>query len=220
MAWTTTPYCQLSDVKLALDPQMGSNDDTFLSSLILQAQADIDREVGYSFQQDGTSQSPAIRIYDGEGQPILFIDDIISLVQVQSIYTPTFMGSDGSWQNGTTVTTDITADIILKPNNTIPSYMLQRKSGIPFEQGVQNYQISGVFGQPILAGQTYPGVPNDIMRATIRLVAHYYKMRDTNYADMVQEQGGVRSRYTKTMPADVLEIVQRYKRTLFIGRWN
>lgn len=220
MTWTTTPYCTLNDVKMSLDPNMGSSDDAFLSSLILQAQADIDREVGYAFQQDGTTQSPATRLYDGEGQPVLFIDDIISLTQVLQVYTPISLGSNGIWSAGTTITTDITADIILKPNNTLPAYLMQRKSGLPFEEGTQNYQVSGVFGQPILPGQTYSGVPNDIMRACIRLCVHYYKMRDTNYADMTQEQGGVRERYVKNMPVDVVEIIQRYKRTLFIGRWH
>lgn len=220
MAWTTQAYCTLVDVKQALDPNMTAVDDTFLSTLILQAQSDIDREVGYAFQQDGTTQSPATRLYDGEGKPVLFTDDIISLSQVQEIYTPTSLSSNGIWQSGVTVTTDITSDVVIKPNNTIPAYMLQRRSAIPFQEGLQNYQVSGVFGQPILAGQTYTGVPNDIMRATTRLVTHYYKMRDTNYSDFLQEQGGVRQKYIKTMPADVLEIVQRYKRTLFLGRWS
>lgn len=220
MTWTTTPYCTLADVKTALDPSMSTADDAFISSLILQAQADIDREVGYSFQQDGTTQSPATRLYDGEGQPTLFIDDIISLSQVLDIYTPTTLSSQGVWVVGTTVTTDITADVILKPNNTVPAYLLQRRSGLPFDEGTQNYQVSGVFGEPILPGQVYPGVPNDIMRAAIRLCVHYYKMRDTNYADLTQEQGGIRERYTKTMPTDVVEILSRYKRRFFIGRWH
>lgn len=220
MAWTTQAYCTLSDVKMALDPNMGSTDDTYLSSLIIQAQADIDREVGYTFQQDGTTQSPASRLFDGEGKQRLFIEDIITLTQVVEIYTPTSVGSSGTWVTGQTVTHDITADVVLKPNNTLPAYLLQRKSGFPFEEGMQNYQVSGVYGQPVLAGQVYPGVPNDILRATSRLVTHYYKMRDTNYSDMIQEQGGVRERYSKNMPPDVVEIVQRYKRTLFIGRWQ
>lgn len=220
MVWTTTPYCTLADVKLALDPNMSAVDDTFISTLIAQAQADIDREVGYSFQQDGTTGTPASRYYDGEGQQNLFIDDLINMSQVLEIYQPATVSSNGVWQVGTTITTDITADVILKPNNTVPAYLLQRRSGLPFEEGTQNYQVLGVFGQPILPGQVYPGVPNDIMRAAIRLCVHYYKMRDTNYADMTQEQGGVRERYNKTMPPDVVEILNRYKRRFFIGRWH
>ena len=220
MTWTTQAYCTLADAKVALDPFMGTQDDTFLSSLIVQAQADIDREVGYTFQQDGTVGSPATRYYDGQGNHVLSIDDLLTLVQVVFTYTPTSLSSNGVWTSGATFSQDITADIILKPNNTIPAYQLQRRSGIPFDEGLQNYKVSGVFGEPVLPGQTYPGVPNDIMRATTRLVVHYYKMRDTAYSDMTQEQGGIRERYTKTMPVDVVEIIERYKRRFFIGRWQ
>ena len=220
MTWTTQAYCTLPDVKAALDPFMGTNDDTFLNSLIVQAQAAIDREVGYPFQQDGTVGSPATRFYDGENLNVLPIDDLITLTQVVFTYTPTSLNTNGVWTSGTTVTQDITADIVLKPNNTIPAYQLQRRSGILFDEGLQNYKVSGVFGEPQLPGQVYPGVPNDISRACVRLTVHLYKMRDTNYADMVQEQGGIRERYTKTMPVDVVEVLDRYKRRFFIGRWK
>lgn len=229
MTWTATPYCTVTDVKMHLDPNMDSTDDTFLGSLILQAQADIDREVGYAFQQDGTSTSPATRLYDGNGQAILPVDDLLSLYQpntcsptpcgsVFEMYTTTSQSGNGVWQVSPPVTIDITADVILYPNNANPVYALRRRSGTIFIPGIQNYQVQGIFGEPIMPGQVYPGVPNDIMRATIRLVTHYYKMRDTNYADMTQEQGGVRERYNKIMPPDVVEVVQRYKRRRFVTR--
>lgn len=225
MAWTTQAYTTLSDVKAALDPNLSSSDDSFLSDLILQAQADVDREVGYPFQQDGASGNWTTRYFDGNGKTVLMIDDLIQLSSTSTgsvieIYTSTSQSADGVWLIGQTVTTDITADIVLKPNNTVPAYLLQRRSGLPFNEGLQNYSVTGSFGQPILPGQKYPGVPNDIWRATTRLVTHYYKMRDTNYSDLVQEQGGVRERYSKVMPPDVVEILERYKRRLFIGGWQ
>jgi hypothetical protein len=79
MTWTATPYCTLSDVKMSLDPDLDTRDDAFLNSLILQAQADIDREIGYMFQQDGTTSAPATRYYDGSGRESLPIDDLVSL---------------------------------------------------------------------------------------------------------------------------------------------
>jgi hypothetical protein len=229
MTWTTTPYCTRADVKMSLDPNMTTVDDDFLNMLITQAQADIDREVGYMFQQDGTSSSPATRLYDGNGRDILPIDDLIALYQpgtctptpcgaVFETYTATQMSGGGIWITSSPITTDITADMLLKPNNANPVYLLQRNSGLLFVKGNQNYKVLGIFGEPILPGQVYPGVPNDIMRATIRLVTHYYKMRDTNYADMTQEQGGVRERYNKMMPPDVVEVIQRYKRRRFLTR--
>lgn len=239
MAWTTQAYCTLADVKLALDPSLTTVDDTFIGSLILQVQADLDREIGYMFQQDGTSGTPATRLYDGgagmEDSDILEIDDLISLF-TGAICTPpatvcgavfettftTFLSSQGIWVPGTVITTDITADIILRPNNylakNLPARQMIRNSGLQFSSGTQNYKVLGIFGRPQLPGQVYPGVPNDIMRAAIRLTTHYYKMRDTNYSDMLQEQGGIRERYTKEWPKDVLEIVAKYRHHRFVTR--
>lgn len=241
MVWTTQSYCTLADVKLALDPNLGSTDDGFITSLITEAQADLDSEIGYSFQQDGTSSVPATRLYDGnpyEYSPrneSLWIDDLISLYggggctptpcgAVFEVVTTTYLSPSGIWVPGTTTTYDITADIILKPNNfasyNIPANRMVRFSGLGFNPGTQNYKVLGIFGRPILPGQTYPGVPNDIMRACIRLAVHYYKMRDTNYADMLQEQGGIRERYTKAWPDDVKRIVAKYQHHRFVTRTN
>lgn len=233
MTWTTQAYCTLADVKLALDPNLGSTDDTFIAELIVQAQADLDSEIGYSFQQDGTSNTPATRIYDGAGLDSLWIDDLISLYggggctptpcgAVFETTRVTYLSTNGVWVPGTTTTYDITADIILQPNNyasyNIPARKMVRNSGLDFAAGKQNYKVMGIFGEPIITGQTYPGVPNDLSRACIRLVVHYYKMRDTNYADMMQEQGGIRERYTKDWPDDVKRIVAKYSHTRFLTR--
>ena len=227
MAWTTQAYCTRADVKLALDPNLGSTDDSFIDGLIVAAQGDLDAEIGYSFQQDGTSGTPATRIYDGIGEDFLAIDDLVSLFSttagaVFETAVNSFLSSGGIWISGTPVTTDITADIILKPNNYaaygISARKMTRNSGLAFVKGNQNYTVKGIFGQPIVAGQTYPGVPNDISRACIRLAIFYYKMRDTNYADLVQEQGGVREKFLKTWPMDVQHTVRKYARVKFLTR--
>jgi hypothetical protein len=225
MAWTTQAYTTLADVKLALDPNLSTVDDSFLTGLILQAQAALDTEIGYPFQQDGTTGSPTTRYFDGTGKERLMIDDLIQLSSTTSgavleINTPTSLSSDSIWVSGQITTTDITSDVVLKPNNTIPAVALQRRSGIYFQEGLQNYSITGIFGQPVLPGQQYPGVPNDVWRACTRLVTHYYKMRDTNYADMMQATNGVREKYVKSMPVDVVEVIQRYRKTLFLGEWH
>lgn len=216
MAWTTTPYCTLSDVKVALDPVLGTTDDSFLSTLIIQAQADIDREIGYAFQTDGSVQTPAVRTYDGNNSQRLKIDDCLNVIQVTEKNVTTYLSSQGIWMSGNAQPVDITADIIAKPNNDLPKSYLMRYSGIGFEEGVQNYTVYGVFGYPSDASQVYTGVPNDITRACTRLAIHYYKMRDTSYADMIQEQGGIRIRYSKVMPDDVVQIIERYKRRWFL----
>jgi hypothetical protein len=214
MAWTTNPYCQLSDIHSALGLQSTADDTWIQNTLIPEAQAYLDRAIGYPFQQDGTPTSPATRYYSGNGTNTIYIDDIISLKQVLETNYNLIVGSNGVWQNSAPTVMDITADCVLGPDNyplyDKPAYLMKRLSGNPFYEGIQNYQVFGVFGQPT--------IPLDITRACIRLVTHYYKMRETSYADMVSTQGNVRERYNKQCPPDVEEIIRHYKRRLFLTR--
>jgi hypothetical protein len=227
MTWTTTPYCTRSDVKLALDPNISAVDDPFIDSLIAQAQAYMDQEIGYPFQQDGTAGTPATRLYSGDGNSWLQTEDLVALSSTVSgavfeTIPNTYLSSGGVWIAVTSTIIDITADIVPQPNNYValgvPSRKLIRQSGLGFIAGVINYKVLGIFGQPILSGQIYQGVPNDIMRATTRLAVHYYKMRDTNYADLIQEQGNIKVRYTKGIPQDVWDIIDNYRHRRFITR--
>lgn len=219
MAWTNNPYCLLADVKMLLDPNMGTQDDVFLQGLIPMAQANIDSEIGYAFQTDGTIGSPVTRSYDGSEETFLWIDNLLSLTQVTEVVYFTFLNNMTLWQAGPTTTTDITADIIIKPNDYvsrgIPAHKLMRKSGLTFAAGLQNIVVTGVFGWPTSSDQVYPGVPNDISRATARLAVHYAKMRDTAYSDQVQSQGGIREKYSKGWPEDVKITIDNYQRTRF-----
>lgn len=213
MTFTTNPYCTLAQVKTALDLQK-TTQDTWIQELIGEAQNAIDREVGYPFQTDGTPTSPALRVYDGNDQEGLFIDFCLSINQVKETTYNVILGSQGVYQVGSVQTVDITSDVYLLPNNNaarnLPYYKMRRLSGYLFGAGHQNYIVAGVFG--------YPTIPADITRACVRLAVHYYKMRDTNYADLLAEQGAVRQRYSKPMPDDVVEILERYKHRNFLCR--
>lgn len=210
MAWTTVPYCQLSDVKLALG-MSGTTDDVWLQELIADAQAAVDTFVGYPFQTDGTVGSPATRLYDGSGYGTLAIDDCLTVVKVQeTTYFPQ-VGSNGLWTLGQPQQVDITADCVLSPNNMSPATLLRRLSSFEFAQGVQNYSVQGVFG--------FATIPNDIARATVRLTIHFYKMRAANYSDRVSDaQFGKNIRFVPEMPADVEELLCRHKHRLFLAR--
>jgi hypothetical protein len=219
MAWSTNPYATLSQLQLACDlsDNQITADGSWIQELLVEAQEDIDSYLGFRFQTDGTTQSPATRVYDGNDMHELFIDRCVSISQVLETQWTITMGTNGQLRQTQTNQVDITADVVLGPNNyssrLIPSgYMLRRKSGYPFVNGSQNYQVSGVFGIAV--------IPPNITRATCRLVAHYYKMRDTNYSDIIAEQGGVRQKYTKQMPIDVVEILDKFKRRRFLAWGN
>jgi hypothetical protein len=206
VTFTTTPYATVNQVKVALNLQ-STQYDSWLTELIVEAQSAIDAEVGYTFQTDGTVASPATRIYNGNGNHKLLIDDCVQVVSVTETVYSVLLGTIASV---TSQTLDRTADIQLLPLNHSPGYMLERLSGLEFTAGVGNWSVGGVWG--------HATIPADITRATVRLTTHYFLMRQTNYADRMSEQGNVRVLYTKEIPKDVMQIIQRYKRTLFLSR--
>lgn len=216
MTYTTNPYADAQQVYSALD--LGSSSQTtdgaWIQELLVEAQAFIDTELGFSFQTDGTIATPATRLYDGNPDDVrdgsvLFIgtERIISIATVTELtYNTVYAG--GVFISGTTTTTDITADCVLQPNNSLDGFWkIKRKSGNIFMPGLQNYKVTGVFGRP--------RVPADITRACVRMAVHYAKMRDVNYADQVLEQGLVRLKYSKETPADVMEILDKHKPRVF-----
>lgn len=218
MAYTTNPYADLSQLYSLLDASNATqtSDGTWYQEVLIEAQGYIDTELGYSFQTDGTTGSPATRNYDGNAEDqvrqshVLFVgsEHIISITQVLET-TYTIVLSDGKFVSSNPQTFDITNDIVLQPNNATDGYWkMVRKSGIPFYPGVANYQVSGVFGRP--------RIPADITRACLRLAVHWIKMRDANYADQLLEQGMVRLKYTKTVPDDVQQIIDKHKPRIFL----
>lgn len=211
MAWTTIPYCQLSDVKTALGEADTTNNDVWLQQLIGQAQAAVDSFVGYPFQTDGTQGSPASRLYDGSGYGTLAIDDCLSLAQViETTYYPQ-VSSEGLWTLGQPTTMDITADCVLSPNNVSPATLLRRLSQYEFAEGIQNYAVKGIFGFSV--------IPQDVTRATVRLTIHYFKQLDANYSDQVSaNQFGKGIRFVPDMPEDVCELLSRHKHRLMFAR--
>lgn len=211
MAWTTNPYCQLSDVKFAINNISNNStvDDPWISALIVQAQAAIDDYLGFSFQQDGPGST---RVYDGTGEQWLLMEDTLAITQVQETTYNTMLGANGIWVSGTTQVLDITADIFMQPNNVTPQNLLRRRSHLPFAEGAQNYAVTGTFGQP--------SIPQDITRACARLAIHYYKMREANYTDQVADgQFGKGIKFIPAMPEDIAQVLDRHKPRLFlVGR--
>jgi hypothetical protein len=199
MSFTTNPYCDVQQVISAIDPQstqLQTTDTSWVQELIIEAQGAIDTYLGFSFQTDGSISSPAQRLYDGTDENEIMIDPCISITSVLE------------------ETRDITTDVVLGSSSELIqqgySTRLRRRSGLPFIEDIQNYTVNGVFG--------YPRIPPLISRACIRLCAQWYKMRDTNYADEVIEQGRVRIIYNKTLAPDIMQILDEFKPRRFYSR--
>jgi hypothetical protein len=184
MSWTTNAYCTRAQVKLALDIQ-ADDQDSFLDELIPEAQAEIDAELGYSFQQDVSGT----RLYSGNDTDTLLIDDLITLTSVTDLDTDEV----------------ITSDVVLGPDNTSPGFKLIRETGT-WNAGNQNYQVVGTWGQP--------SVPADIRRATVRLVVHMYKLQQAAYGATGTTSYG-KAKYLSDWPDDVCRIVERHRHRVF-----
>lgn len=199
---TTTPYCELSDIKSLLGLR-SNTDDAWLVSMINQAQAVIDGEIGYSFSTDGSVNSPTTKLYDGTDSNTLFTGFIQQIVQVTRKSYSAAVDASGYFVVATQPEIDITQDCVVGPATEQRHWKIQRLSGSTFDKGIQNIKVVGIFG---------PGdCPPDITRACARIVGHWYRMRDTAYADTLAEQGNVRQKYTKKLPDDVVEILDNYR---------
>jgi hypothetical protein len=163
--------------------------------MISQAQTAIDRELGYSFQTVS-----ATRKFSGKNREDLFVGKIVSFSQVVEQTYNTLTGMP-------TVTNDITTECYIGPDNESPGWVLSRYSGDVFVLGRQNYSVTGVFG--------IPTVPGDITRCCARIVVQWAKMRDTNYADFLLEQGSVKQKYVKELGPDIREILDSYQKRGF-----
>lgn len=208
MTWTTNPYCSVTDVASALAKTLNGADTTWVTtSLIPQAQADIDGVLGYSFQTDGTLQTPASRIFSGNDCAQMMVDRLQSIATVIEKSYAIILTGQGVYQSMTAGTVDVTADVVLGPDpNFPPFFILERLSGLPFLRARNNYTVTGVFGAGV--------VPNDIARACTLLAVHYYKIRDTAYGQQ-QVQSGPNTyavKINRSWPEDVCATVYRHMR--------
>lgn len=204
MAYTTNPYCQVSDVKLVLGTQSTAN-DVWIAELIPVAQKWIDDEVGYPFQSETTT-----RTFSGGGGEFLLTGWVSAITQVLQVSYAASVSDDGYMTTTMTNQMDITQDCEIGPDNRNPGWKLERISFTPFYRGRKNYTVTGTWG--------YGTIPPDITRACARLCAFYVKMRDTNYADVLIEQGAARQKYSKTIPDDIVDGLKHYKARFFYTR--
>lgn len=169
--------------------------NALLSQLIDRAQKYIEEYVGFAF----TASAASDRYFDS-------VEDVDGL----TLYLDTWCYSISTVTNGDS--TEIDSDYyVTQPRNDAPYYAIKLKpsSGYTWEPDSNNDNENAITISGYWCYSTT--VPEDIKHATLRLALWYYRQRD-NSTDMDRPllAEGV-TILPSAVPADVIEILKRYK---------
>jgi len=198
-------YCAASDV-IALGNFKTTDSVPIIAALIPRADAIIDKYTGRDF--DASSDS-VTRYYDFDESVVgdtLFLDeDFVSITSVTSGHSGTTDNSASAWS---------ASDYFTLPKNDNPKYAVVVRANSPKDWSTQSSNgdteytiaVAGVAGYSTSA-------PADIVQASVRLTYWMYKQRESD-ADLdrpLLTADGVTIMPSR-LPADVVEILNRYKR--------
>lgn len=187
-------YCTKAQVKAYLDIS-GTGDDDLIDALIARAQKVIDSYTGQTFEASTNTTREFSVLDDVEGR-ILWLDK--ALCSINSI-------TNG---DGTTVSS---GDYSTRPRNNTPYYqiVLDANSGVVWQYSddpdENTISVSGKWAYSASA-------PEDIVHATVKLTGVLYRQRAPDVeADRPILASGVWI-MPANLPADVLRILEVYKR--------
>ncbi len=196
MAYTTTAL-----VKTYLSITT-SNDDTLIGTLVTRAQAFIDRYTHRTFEASANSTKYFDSIRDVNGYMLTFGRAGLELADVPTTVT-----------NGDAVVLVNNTDYVVVPANTTPYYgleMLQSSSNVWTYTNPGNHQraisILGKWAFSLTA-------PDDIVAATIRLTAFFYRQRESNAdLDRPVSVGDGMVLLPGKLPSDIAAMLEPYRR--------
>lgn len=184
-------YTDNTAVKLYLG-LTGSGDDTFITALIVRAQAMIDKMAGRTFEASSDSTRYFFRkdvdLWSGT---LWFDGDLCSITSVTN--------GDG---NAVTV-----SDIQTMPTNSTPYYALRINPSVgAFTAGVTDAERITVVGKWAYS----TSAPADIVHATIKLAGFIYRSRENGGDTDRTVFAGNATLSPQAIPADVQAIVRGY----------
>lgn len=186
-------YTDTSSVKVYLGIS-GSGDDTLIGLLVARAQVAVDRYCNRTFE----ASTNTIRYFDAIGPhisgPVLYLDRDLCAIN-------TVTNGDSEALTGTHYVTE--------PRNDTPYYGLRLKTGsgrswayaTDWENAIA---VSGKWAYSTSA-------PGDIVQATTRLAAFYYRQKDAPLQDVTAIEAGVVIK-PLAFPDDVRALLDSYKR--------
>jgi hypothetical protein len=173
-----------------------STDDTLLTALIARAQAAIDAYCGRTFEASGNTTRYFDVSRDVTGRTLRFDTDCCSINSVT---------------NGD-ATAVAAASYVTEPRNQTPYWgiTLLASTGLSwtFTSNAENaIAVSAKWAYSASA-------PDDIVHATLRLAAYYYRQKDAQVFDVTADPALGVMTVPVGMPADVRMILGRYRRLM------
>lgn len=195
----TNGYVTLTQAKGYLGiPVADTVDDTLLEQIVESASRSIDRIAGRYFYQDSTATA---RYYRAVSPVSLLVDDIS---------TTTSLTVDVS-TDGTNYSTPMVydTDFIVEPFNAAATgrpYTMLTAIGSQYFPYPWNYRP----GVRVTARWGWPSIPDDIVEATLILVADLYKRKDSVGGVLgLSEMGAIRM---SPLGRDISAMVRAYRR--------
>jgi len=201
VAAVTDPYATKTEYKVAVG-KTGTDEDTDIDRCLADVSRYIERECDRFFGQDA---AVVTRLYDGNGQDILYVDDIATLtgliVKVDLNADYAFTGTDE------TLTVDThfwlgPANALLGPEARPYRYLQVRPDNSVFSawpKQARSVQVTAKFG--------WPAVPGPIREATILITREWRDLAKAGPTGMMQNVEDV----IRLSPA-AFATVQRIKR--------
>lgn len=188
-------YATLAQVKAELGIT-ATTDDTLFNDLIPEAKAAIDLDTGRTFEAaaDSTRYFDADRDVCDDRRTLWLRDDLCAITTVT---------------NGDSVAVSST-ERVTEPRNTTPYYAIKllSSSGKTWTYTDDAENAITIVGR--WAYSTTP--PAAITRACVRLVAYWYRLKDSQVFDVTADPESGQIIIPKGLPADVKRILDPYRR--------
>lgn len=174
------------------------DDDSLINALILRAQKAIENRTSRVFEGSAADRTfDAIR--DVDGRMLWFDEDLASIVSVT---------------NGDSTSVSA-SDYVTEPRNHAPYYALKLKDNATVEWTYTDtpegaITVNGVWAFSATA-------PADIVHATVRLAAYYYRQKDSGTFDVTAIPGAGVIEMPIGIPKDVDLILGPYKKLVGYG---
>jgi len=175
----------------------GSGDDTLLTALIARAQSAIDHYTGRTFEASGDTTRKFTVGVDTDGNMLYFDEDCAAITTVTT-----------NADNGSGGTTIAAAYYVTYPRNRTPYYAIEILNTYSWE-----YTTDAENGITVAGKWAFStSAPDDIVHATIRLAAYFYRQKDAGVFDTTAIPDAGIIQIPQGIPRDVQLILNPYRK--------